>query len=433
MNAIEEFEEISGRLKRVSFGGFDGYRVDKILTIPTQEVLKGAFNLNIIQFFKSLLGTLFRDGYQYTFESVKDARVVFFYSHTHALRKDYVHFMETVASCTEDAVLFSGKNNPNGVMSSIKIRFSSIKMIFLLLLWMWQFYIVGIRMKYWKKFLTSLLASYKWKCLLIKNKELLTSISSMVSIFDAREFENVFAQFLSHQGIPTATLQHGHYGSEFYYDSDHFYIGIGYRGFVSDYFLLWGDTSYKGAVECGIPKARLIKVGNPYLIVPEKVFGARGTIGVLFDGGDESIPDNKQMYSIAKRFAAKNNKKLLVKLHPSYKTAEFTFFMGDENVDLFSGDLKTFAESVEMTICCNTSCLITLLIWECKMLHYAPSFMIDVYEELQQYSFSNYDELVLLDQKDFTPSTLLSLYSEIDNVKDNYRNAINRMITINNN
>lgn len=433
MNALEEFTFVTEKLKSASFCGFKGYQVDKILTIPTQEVLKGVFKMSYPQLCKSLLGDMIIDGYHYNFESIRNAKIVMFYSLGHAMRADYVHFMETVASCSDDAVLFTGQSNTGSLISKIRVRLSSLKMAFLLFLWIVTLYKAGIRKKYWIKYLCSLLSGYKWKSLLIKNKDVILSIKSMVSIFDAREYENIFAQFLKLHGIPTATLQHGHYGKEYYKDQKNFYIGIGYRGFVSDYFLAWGETSYNNAISCGIDSQKVIKVGCPSLIYPRTIEGKRGAIGLLLDGGEEAISDNKNMYNLVHDFANKNGKRLLVKPHPSFKTAEFTFFLGDENVELYTGDLESFAMDVELAICCNTSCLITLLIWGLPLLHYAPVYMYDMFCELRKYSFSNNTEFKELNEKAISPSTILSLYTEIGDVKENYRKFLDEIIKNNRN
>ena len=284
MNALEEFEIVTEKVKYAGFCGFKGYRVDKILTIPTQEVLKGAFRISFLQLCKSLLGNLLFERLQYSFESIRNARIVLFYSHDHAMRADYVKFMETVASCSSDTKLFTGHCLNGRILSNLRFSFSSVKMFILLITWMVTFCKAGIKTKYWKKYLTALLSSYKWKSLLIKNQEAVLSIKSMVSIFDAREIENVFAQYLMLHKIPTATLQHGHYVSEYYNNQKDFDIGIGYRGFVSDYFLAWGNSSFKNAIRCGIPESKVIKVGCPSLINSIKIEGSKGSIGILFDG-----------------------------------------------------------------------------------------------------------------------------------------------------
>lgn len=431
MNALEEFVFVTEKLKSASFCGFKGYRVDKILTIPTQEVLKGVFRMSYPQLCKSLLGDMIIDGYHYNFDLIRNAKVVLFYSLGHAMRADYVHFMETVASCSDDAVLFTGRSNNGNLISKIKVRFSSIKMFFLLFLWIVTLYKAGINKKYWNKYLCSLLSGYKWKSILVKNGDVILSIKSMVSIFDAREYENIFTQFLNLHGIPTATLQHGHYGKEYFKDQKNFYIGIGYRGFVSDYFLAWGDFSYNNALSCEIPKSKLIKVGNPSLINTKKIEGRKGAFGLLLDGGEEAIPDNRNMYNIVREIAKEKGKKLLVKQHPSFKTPDFSFFVGDENVELYTGDLESFATEVELAICCNTSSLITLLIWGIPILHYAPLYMYDMFDELKNYSFTNKKELNELYDKNVSPTSLLSLYTEVDHVRENYRNAFEQIIMSN--
>lgn len=429
MNAIEEFQAIMEKLKVVSLYGFKGYSVDKILTVPTYEVLEGAFKMSFSFFLRSLLSSIFKKGYHYSFETISNAKVVLFYSHNHALRSDYVSFMQTVASCSEDVVLFTGSlNRKKRLFSNLKIRLSCFKLIFLVFSWLYSLFRAGIQTKYWKKFTTSLLESYIWKSLLEKNRKYILSIKCMVSIFDAREYENVFTQFLTHNGIPTATLQHGHFGKEYYYDPQNFYVGIEYRGFVSDFFLLWGECSYKNALECGIPESKLIKVGCPSLITPLKVEWNRGSIGLLFDGGDNAVLDNKNMYEIVKRFADCKKKRLIVKLHPSFMSEEYSYFIDRDSVELFSGDMKSFAENVELAVCGNTSSLITLLIWGHPILHYSPVFMADYYSELRHISFSNENELIKLYNMSVSPADLLSLYTELGDVKGNYRNAFNKIV-----
>lgn len=431
MNPIEEFGAITKKLKSIEFLGFKGYQVDKILTIPTQEVLKDVFKLGFIRCCRILLGNIIKERYHYSFSSIKNAKVVLYYSHDHAQRNDYVRFMEMVASCSKDTVLFTGLQNRRRTLSNFKIDFSSIKMVFLLFSWMLTLSRNGIKRKYWAKFLASLLDSYKWKLMLIENQETLLSIQSLVTIFDAREYENVLTQFVSHYGIPTATLQHGHYGHEYYHDPKHFYIGIGYRGFVSDFFLAWGESSYHNAINCGINKSKVIKVGAPSLINSKVIKGTKGAIGLLLDGGEEAIPDNKNMYNIVREVAKEKRKKLLVKLHPSYRTPDYSFFVGDDNVELYNGDLESFAADIELAICCNTSCLLLLLSWRIHLIHYAPIFMYDMYGELRNYSFSNTKELIDLYENELLPSSLLSLYTEVNHVKENYKKVFEQIVTSN--
>lgn len=421
MNAIDEFKTTVEKLKTVEFYGFEEYSVDKILTIPTEEVLKGNYSLSTLQFFRSFLSIILKEGFHYSFDKIKNAKVVLFFSHSHASREDYVRFMETVASSSKDVVLFTGQ-----LKNGLRIGYSSIKMTIHLFLWVLAFCRAGIERKYWKKYLISLLEAYKWKCYLVKNQEVVLSIKGMVSIFDAREFENVFTQFLVLHGIPTATLQHGHYSSEYYNDSKHFYIGIGYRGFVSNYFLLWGDSSYKKALACGILEEKLIKVGCPYLINKETIPCKKGVLGLLFDGkGGEQ--DNANMYMIAQAFAKQHNFKLLVKLHPNDSADIYQFFK-DSREELFEGDLKDFASNIEMAICCNTSCLITLLIWDKPIIHYTPIYNVNFYDELHDCSFSDLEGLNELFGKEISPMALLSHYTLTDDVKGNYNNVFQELI-----
>ena len=135
------------------------------------------------------------------------------------------------------------------------------------------------------------------------------------------------------------------------------------------------------------------------------------------------------MYNIVREFA--KDMKIVVKLHPSYKTSEYTFFKGEKNVEEYTGDLESFAADVEIAVCCNTSCLITLLIWGHPLLHYAPIFIDDLYSELKKNSFSNIDELNDLYKESITPTDLLSLYTEVGDVKTNYRKAFEEMTTNN--
>lgn len=164
------------------------------------------------------------------------------------------------------------------------------------------------------------------------------------------------------------------------------------------------------------------------MINPVKIEGRKGAIGLLLDGGEEAIPDNKNMYKIVYEFAKLQGKKLYVKLHPSYKSSEYTFFMGDDNVELYSGDLESFAAVVELAVCCNTSCLITLLIWGHPLMHYAPMCMYDMFSELKGYSFSDSNEFNNLYEKSTPSSKLLSFYTEIGDVKENYKEAFNKVM-----
>lgn len=427
MNYVENWIKILKIIDKCRFLGFDGYSISKVLTIPTKEVVIG--ERKCPPFFKvvrQVLVDVFSDGYSYDFSSIKDCHVVLFYSHLHAQRADYVRFMETVASTTDNAMLFTG-SVLKGREKKIHFDLCSLKTIPLCISWLLTLKRNKIERKYYSTYLIDLVQMYRWKNILLKNIGYISTIKSMVSIFDAREYENIFTQFCNSQGIVTATLQHGHFGKRGYLNSISYYLDIAYAGFVSDYFLAWGQYSKENAIEAGVESGRIVKCGCPDFINPVPVECKGVDVGVLFDGDINAKEDNLEMLRIALELLEKEDSKVKVKLHPSDSIDNYRNRINAEKVELFVGSIREFAEQVSFVICCNTSALIQLLAIGVDVFRYKTTLRYDMYTALDDFSFVDSEGLMSVMKNNEEYKDKLSLLSEAVGVKSKYNMVLDNL------
>ncbi len=424
MNYVEEWLETLRKLETCKFLGFDGCRVDKLLTIPTKEVVIGeAPRLSKTTVLRAIVTTAFSDGYYYDFGKIKDAKCVLFYSHLHAARKDYTLFMEKIASCSNEAVLFTGVGK-KGMHKIIHIGWRSWTVLMLCVLWENELKKANIDKKYHSIFLIDLVQMYRWKHILERNEKIITTIQSMVSIFDAREFENVFAQFCNHHNIVTGTLQHGHFGNRLFVNKYNYCIDIPYKGFVSDYFLAWGQYSKNCAIESGISTAQVFLCGCPEFI-SEKESPVQGdAVGVLLDGDILSGEDNVKMLEIAQQDAARSDKKLIIKLHPKDNINKYQGHFDTDKAEVFIGSIEEFAQRLSYVICCNTSALIQMMAYKVKVYHYRTTTCYDMYKVLQNYSFTDFEGLLRIKASEDEYDDCLEQLSITNNVRNLYKTTL---------
>ncbi|MBQ0088668.1 MAG: hypothetical protein KBT27_04985 [Prevotellaceae bacterium] len=429
MNLIEEYLSTLDKLKGCNLDGFNGYEVDKLFTIPIQEiVLENIYKQPPIKFLRNVIVQSCTDGYAYDFSSIRNKRTVLFYSHLHAARMDYVQFMEKVASTDRDAVLFTGKAR-KGVRKKFHFDFFSFFSIWYIQRWRIELKDKGISQKFIQKLLIGLVSMYRWKKTLEKNETSLSSIHSFISIFDAREFENLLTQFLNKRGgIVTATLQHGHFGKMSYVSKQDCYLDIAYKGCVSDYFLAWGEYSKENAIEAGLNPNQIIVAGCPDFINTKDVKGKKKAIGVLLDGGPNAIEDNLCMLEIGFKFADENQYSCIVKLHPSDKIENYPS-INQEKCEIFKGSVYDFANKTEFSICGNSSVLIQMLSYHATVYHYEPRAMYDMYPFLKPWSFNTYDRLLEIMEQPQDYKNNLARLSKNDNVKETYHDILCNLST----
>ncbi len=417
-DVLEKLEKFDG----LAFKGLEGYRMGRYFAVTYDEIIhhyqseKNCFRLLI----KTILRCFLRD-YKYDFTKEMHGKILLFYSHEHARRKDYVNFMTDVSRLLDDTYLFTGKDTP------FKIKIGKTAIGNLLKLAGWYRQICKIETNKLNKvyLLSKVSLAYRWKKELEYNWDTLKDIRGLVTIFDAREYENILTQFLKSNGKRTATLQHGFFPV---ISEQRGYLAIASTGFVSDEFWAWGEFSCENAVLSGLPRNICKPVGYP------KSFKERSgdiddtkAMGIVLDGGESLLPYNKAIISIALDVAKKYNLKIVLKPHPNDKY-DYVAWLGDyKNYEISHETIFDFGNKVNFSLCYASSAYIDLMAMGALIFRYRKDGIENCYSRLANVdTFCDADELnalILSNDVHVNDENRNTLLGDLSKNKQAYNNA----------
>ncbi len=216
-----------------------------------------------------------------------------------------------------------------------------------------------------------------------------------VLTYDANLYNNYFSQRFKLAGVKTATLQHGvmlaaREGLENSYD----FMGLEFRGFVSDYFLAWNDFTLNEAVKQGISKERIQVIGNVKCLNTRPVMRTQESVfGVVLDGECED-ENNQPMIRLANEIAEKYNLKYMVRYHPNYAGNEFRNDILNKYGRACSQgvSLPDFLSEVSFCILSNSTVLFELPYYHIQYFRYSSRDNKDKYSSLKEDSFHTLNE-----------------------------------------
>lgn len=387
------------KLNTLEFDGLESFRIGSYLAISYYEVInKGdSFHISKWKTISKLIIKSFIDEYKYAFNSALKDKIVLFFSHNHADRKDYIQLMEDVHTKIDDSVCLTGLRTKK----HLAIRKESFQNLFFLRKWKKKISKIEEDPLVQVLLLEKVSMGYRWMKYLERNHKHIKEIKGLITIFDAREYENIFAQYCKTKDIKTSTLEHGFFPAPYYIDSANYYLGMPYLGFVSDEFWAWGEVERNNAIIGGLTELQAVSVGYPKNIVKvEKRQSSNKKIGVILDGGSSSVDLNIRMLKVVLDFARISGFGVILKPHPRDATDYKEKIHSDEFgllIEFNHEPIETFASYVEFAVCFNSSAYIDLLCLGVPIYRFYDSIRENAYYFLNDDDcFKNSEELIEL-------------------------------------
>lgn len=354
---IDTLETLENKIKKfnnVSFVKLKDYRLGQFFVVTYDEVKNGiqSEKSKLRLLFKNILRCFISDS-DYKFDCDISNKIILFYSHQHATRDDYVKLMQDVHSYIDSSILLTGVAKKPQLKVSLKSFFN------LLLLPIWYMQISKVEKDAFMRLylLYKLSFAYRWLNELQANYQFFKNSKGLVTIFDAREYENLMTLYFKTIGKKTATIQHGTYAAIKEFPDDY---AIQFLGFVSDEMWTWGDYYSQKAIASDLGENRIVSVAYPRRVT--RLESAKtGVVGVILDGGPVAETINKKLIEIAIAYASKNNMKIILKPHP-HDRRDFTKSMvGFKNYSVTYDYIFDYAVKVDFSICFASSVYIDLL------------------------------------------------------------------------
>lgn len=420
-------EELFGKIKlfnNISFDRFEGYRMGNFFAVSYNDILHtNIFKSNLFILILKNIVRCFIVDMNYVFEKAMYGKILLFYSHEHARRPDYVNFMEDMSHIIDNSYLCTG--------TSIKRKYvfskQSIANLLLLFRWRKQIQLVERNPKNIEILLSKISQAYRWKNLIEQHSDTLNTVKGLVTIFDAREYENILTQYLKNQNINTATLQHGHYS---FISEKEKYIGLPFIGFVSDELWAWGDYTKKCCEGSGLDPSVIKPCGYPkHIEIITHDF--KNAIGVILEVGHCAVTINKILINLASRFCEKYNKKLVIKPHPHDYTDYSIYVEGEVNSTTSYDNILDFARTIDFSICFGSTAYIDIIANGGIVYRYISSELENGYKYLSSVdSFKDMKGLCALynnQMNGFNNENRLELLGNINSVAERYNSQAGKL------
>lgn len=204
----------------------------------------------------------------------------------------------------------------------------------------------------------------------------------------------VILQLCKHQGVETATLQHGMFQPELI--ANKLYIPALYYSYV-DYFLAWNELTRQSLLEEGIKPCKIIVLGIlRFENAPHFNSKATGRFGVILSISDDEDP---ALIKIANEYARISGMQFIVRYHPQQREGQYnsivdnSYFAG--NCSCKDNTLMDFAESVEFSLVGQSTVFTELVRWNCPAYHYVGEGKPNIYSFISAGSFRTPEDIVV--------------------------------------
>ena len=230
------------------------------------------------------------------------------------------------------------------------------------------------------------------------DEHILDDVKYVISQYDAHDVDNMICQSANKLGIPTITLQHGHFHRSQFIQEDVYRIGAPFEGFVSDYFFAWGNYTKREAVLNGINPNRIIITGS---LKNKDVLALEGNhrLFAVILNGRYANDDNERLLKIADELAKKEKMQYIVRPHPTDKKdyvrigLSSLFRVSDQKENIYD-----LASMVSFVICGNSTVVSEMISMQKPVFILRPMGSVDYYEQLNELRFSDVislEELVI--------------------------------------
>ena len=429
MNTTKNFHEIVHKLTETKFYKLENIDIGKAFTIT----ILNFENEKIIYNLRGLIKNLLFISYKYTHQKNVKSKILMFYSHQYSLRKDHLNSFKNLVKILQKSSSLVGINK-------YRLNFSNIMLFVYSVIWFYQLKRFNFSISFNLYVLSYLLETYKWNKFLIKSK-FNQKYDLLISFFDAGFYDNIFTQLFNRSNKKTATLQHGHFLASKPYFITKQDIGIAFEGFISDYFLIWGELTKIEAKKHNIPDNKLLIVGPAnyigkfqeyeYKRIKRKVFG------IVLDGNKSiSLEHNRKLIRFGNFLAKKYKMKYIIKAHPVSNIKDFLEVIDKKQCLKITNqmEVREFASNIDFSLVSGSSVYIELLYL--KVIVFRLSDEYDRYSSINQFIFSdNYQLKELVEEFFLNFDYVISVQSEIrkavissGDIKLNYINAINYIL-----
>lgn len=230
-------------------------------------------------------------------------------------------------------------------------------------------------------------------------KDDISLYNDLTVYYDAHIYNNYFVQHFKRLKIKTITLQHGIMLSKIKeLENNIDYAGVEFKGFISDYFLIWNKFTYEQAVQAGINSKQLKILGVIKCIgfqSKEKSIGTNRKFGLILDGINTDF-NNIKMIQLANQIATYLNYKYIIRFHPSYSKHEFDNEINTNVAEICDShiSLLDYADLIDFAIISNSTALIELAYIKCPIYRYSSQDITDKYRNLNYPSMNSLNEFI---------------------------------------
>jgi hypothetical protein len=417
---------IKKKLNKIRFYGLNNIQIGYSLVIPLVELIDSKDPRDNI---KRIIKNIFFQEWNYNFEKLENDKPMYFFSHEYFDRKDHLESFVNVANLIEGNIIIGNRKR--------KFCFKKLCQIFFLPIWYLQLRKIDLKIIH-KLYLTSyILEIYSWKKFITKYQSKIMRQKALITLFDANMYENILAQIFSSSKIFTATLQHGHFISS---DTSNNIFNVAFEGFVSDYFLAWGDYTKNEAIKSGIRESKIIAVGCPKFIKynysgSQKLKNNKNNFGVILDGSNKSYYSNVQLLKIANNIAREKKIQYVIRPHPSDDITKYERYLDLdllERVSDMGESIINYSAAVNFSLVTGSSVYAELIYLKKPVLRYVGEEFIDRYSLLKEGIFKDEKDLsilvdTVLDDTNYIDGVIENSFNSLfasGDIKENYRNVI---------
>lgn len=411
--SINQFE-LKKQLSFIKFRGLEKYDNGVGNTVAIHLLEKKSKKA----YLKGIIRNIFFESIKYEFIQ-KSSSILCVFSQSYITRKDHKKsFLKFINTFFVNSLI--------AINSKYKLKFSYLRYLQYPIIWMKQMVEINIEDDFKRAIVLNLLETKIFLDNLEKIHRYLEGCKLLITWCDAYLIDNYFTQFCKQKGIVTATLQHGQFPVT---NEKNDYFHSGFQGFISDYFLAWGNYTKKHAIESGIPDEKIVCLGIPQYI-GKKIRNEkkkRNVFGIILDE-NRAEQDNKKLVEIADRFAEKHEIKYLIKLHPAAKKRDYSDCIKSNYLEGYADlleSVESFSDRCDFFLVINSSVLTELIFLHKTVFHKTPEFVNDTYKDLIIDHFINEKELEILyisylNSKD-NKEKLFQEMCTTDDIENNYR------------
>lgn len=218
-------------------------------------------------------------------------------------------------------------------------------------------------------------------------------ILGFISQYDAHDTDNLIAQYMKVNHIPTITLQHGQFHSSEYISEESYNLASQHFGFVSDYFFAWGDYSRDEALKDGIQESRIRSIGSLKTEVYENSNSntSENIFGVILNGR-YGFEDNIILMEYSEQLSEEYGIQFIIRPHPGLEQKNFES-KNCIGISYQNETITQLAKRCKFVICGNSTIVTEMIAIDEPVFFLRPSKTIDWYGSFNDLKFNNYETL----------------------------------------